>query len=140
MTAADIIGYARECMGTPFAHQGRVPGLALDCAGLCVHVAQRLGYQPKDVIGYSAQPSPGSLESALADQLCVTRVAETPAARQAGDVLLMRFRANPQHLAIFTGENIIHSYSTVGKVVEHRLDGKWESRIVAVYRFAGMMQ
>ena len=39
MTSADIIAIARACLGTPFRHQGRIPGVALDCAGLVVAVA-----------------------------------------------------------------------------------------------------
>lgn len=54
-----------------------------------------------------------------------------------GDVLLMRFKNDPQHLAIFAGETIIHSYSTVGMVCEHRLADVWIARIVGVYRFRG---
>ncbi|MBK8745664.1 MAG: peptidase P60, partial [Propionivibrio sp.] len=42
MTAA-ILAAARACIGTPFVHQGRIPGLALDCAGLVVAVAQAIG-------------------------------------------------------------------------------------------------
>ena len=59
-----------------------------------------------------------------------------------GDVLLMRFRKDPQHLAFVTdyadGLGIIHSYSSIGRVVEHRLDEKWRRRIVAAYRVKWM--
>ena len=34
MNANGIIASARACLGTPFLHQGRIPGVALDCAGL----------------------------------------------------------------------------------------------------------
>lgn len=57
---------------------------------------------------------------------------------RAGDILLMRFDGEPQHLALYTGENIIHSYETMGKVVEHALTDTWNRRITAVYRFAGV--
>ena len=50
----------------------------------------------------------------------------------------MRFSGEPQHLAIFTGENIIHSYESVGKVCEHRMADVWAVRIVRVYRFKGV--
>ncbi len=46
----------------------------------------------------------------------------------------MRFNKDPQHLAIFTGENIIHSWQIPGQVVEHRLDEDWAQRIVSIYR------
>ena len=55
-----------------------------------------------------------------------------------GDLLLMRFAGEPQHLAVFTGETIIHAYQATGRVVEHSLDDKWRRRIVRVYRFVGV--
>ena len=134
MTAEDILAAARSFLGTPFRHQGRIPGLALDCAGLVVSVAKEIGADYIDRPGYSRNPSGGLLESALDDQPCLERVTD----RQPGDVLLMRFSGEPQHLAIFTGENIIHSYEAVGKVCEHRLASVWAARIVRVYRFKGI--
>ncbi len=134
MTADDIITAARSCLDTPFLHQGRIPGLALDCAGLVVAVAQYLGVEHVDLGGYSRNPSNGILEQALDLQPCLERVA----AKQTGDVLLMRIGTEPQHLAILDGENIIHAYSSVGNVCEHRLTEQWVRRIVRVYRFKGM--
>ena len=75
------------------------------------------------------------IESTLDEQPNLMRVTGKP---QAGDVLLMRFTGEPQHLAIYAGPNIIHSYQTVGKVCEHILDAKWARRIVRVYRFKGL--
>lgn len=112
-----------------------MPGMALDCAGLLVAVAQSIGAEYRDVAGYGQNPSGGLLESALDDQPCLERVAS--ADRAPGDILLMRFDGDPQHLAIFTGETIIHAYSKVGQVCEHRLASVWAARIVRVYRFRG---
>jgi hypothetical protein len=36
MSPLEIVAIARETIGTPYAHQGRVAGLALDCAGVPV--------------------------------------------------------------------------------------------------------
>ena len=135
MTADDILAAARQCIGTKFVHQGRIPGRALDCAGLIVSVAKAIGADYIDRPGYSRTPSGSMLESALDDQPCLERVTD----RQPGDVLLMRFTGEPRHLAIFTGENIIHSYMQAGAVCEHGLDAVWSSRIVRVYRFVGLV-
>ena len=134
MNAADIIAAARECIGTPFQHQGRICGLALDCAGVILHVARRLGLESVEPAGYARSPSNGALEAAADAQPYFERVFD----KQPGDVLMMRFTGEPQHVGIFTGENIIHGYESIGKVVEHRLDHRWEARIVRVYRFKGM--
>ena len=135
---------ARAQIGTPFRHQGRTPGWALDCAGLVVHVAAELGLEYFDQQGYSRHPSDNLLESALDGQPCLRRVALDD--MQPGDVLVMRFSGDPQHLAIYAGFNtdyqadgIVHALCQTGKsnskVCEHRLDDDWRSRIVRVYRF-----
>lgn len=131
MTAADIIAAARECLGTPFVHQGRLPGQALDCAGLIIQVAKMLGLEHTDHMGYARLPGNGLLESALDNQPGLIRVFDL----QPGDVILMKFSGDPQHLGIYTGENIIHAYQPIGKVCEHGLTDAWRRRIVRIYRF-----
>jgi cell wall-associated NlpC family hydrolase len=133
MTADDVIAAARSCLGTPFQHQGRIKGLALDCAGLAISVADDLGIVYQDVQGYSRLPVRSLLQSALIDQPELKRV-ET-CAMAPGDILLMRFGRHPQHLALYTGSTIIHSYEAAGFVCEHDLSDEWRQRIVAVYRF-----
>ncbi len=135
MRAEAILAAARACLGTPFLHQGRIPGRALDCAGLLIAIAQAVGADYRDVAGYGPNPSGGLLEAALDDQPCLERVPVH--ARCPGDLLLMRFDADPQHLAVLTGETIIHAYANVGTVCEHRLSAVWTARIVRVYRFRG---
>jgi cell wall-associated NlpC family hydrolase len=133
MSAEDIIAAARECLGTPFRHQGREPGRALDCLGVVVHVARARNHTHQDAAGYARTPAPGLLEAGLAGQVCLYRVPLVN--MQPGDVLLMRFSREPQHLAVFTGEGIIHAYQAIGRCVEHRLDDKWRKRIVSAWRF-----
>jgi len=135
MTGADIVTEARRHLGTKFVHQGRVPGLALDCAGLVVVVAKACGVEIMDAKGYGRNPN-GALEAVIAAQSCVDLV--PVADRQPGDVLTMRFGREMQHLAIFAGDTIIHSYEAAGKVCEHTLDAMWAKRIVSAYRFKGL--
>lgn len=136
MTPDEIIEAARSEIGTPFRHQGRVAGKCLDCAGLIVRVAELLGVPVADQKGYSRLPSGSKLESALDGQKNVYRVTGDPLA---GDILMLRFNKDPQHLAVYTGENIIHCTNQTGRVVEERLDTLWKSRLVRVYRFAGVI-
>ena len=139
MTADDIVAAARSAIGIPFKHQGR-SALGIDCVGLPLLVAAKLGVQGVvDVVGYSRRPSGGKLEAtfdAHVESGVLVRVQIS--AMQAGDFLMMRFRGEPQHLAVYTGENIIHAYEAAGKVCEHRLDDLWRKRIVRVYRLAGV--
>jgi cell wall-associated NlpC family hydrolase len=128
-----IIEYARECLDTPYLHQGRIKGIGLDCVGIVVYIAGKLGYSTSEDVNYRQEPSSGQIESAADRQYYLDRIYDDN--MKPSDILMMRFEKDPQHVAIFTGENIIHSYSTVGKVVEHRLDHRWKNRIVRVYRF-----
>lgn len=135
-TQDDIINAARSQVGiAKFRHQGRVANQFLDCVGLAIYVAKQIGVEYNDVEAYGTSPSNGLLESALDNQPCLTRVFD----KQKGDLLLMRFKLEPQHVAFYTGENIIHTYQAVNQVCEHRLDEQWNKRIVRIYRFNGVV-
>ena len=133
MTPAAIIAAPRECLGTPFVHQGRILNRALDCAGVAVHAARSVGLEVAEPAAYSRLPNAAMLEWWLDQQPFLDRVT----GMQPADLLLMRFTGEPQHLAVFTGDTIIHAYQAIGRVVEHGLDAKWRRRIVRVYRFRG---
>lgn len=133
MTSAAIVTAARECVGTPFAHQGRILNRALDCAGVAVHAARSVGLDVVEPAAYSRLPNAAMLEWWLDHQPFLARVAVGN--MQPADLLLMRFTGEPQHLAVYTGDTIVHAYQAIGRVVEHGLDDKWRRRIVRVYRF-----
>ena len=136
MTADDILAAARQCLGTKFRHQGRLIAFGLDCAGVAIHVARQIGAGHLDVSGYGRTPAHGQLEQSLDSQPCLERVFLED--RKPGDLLLMRFASEPQHLAICAGETIIHAYEAAGLCCEHRLSSLWAARIVRVYRFRGV--
>jgi len=131
MKLDDIVSAARECIGTPYQHQGRVLGKGMDCAGVVAHVAGRLGYDTLEVSGYGRSPYKGLLEQAADSQPFLERIF----AIESGCVLMMRFTGDPQHVGIYTGTTLIHSYQAVEKVCEHSLDKIWTKRIVRMYRF-----
>lgn len=127
-----IVAAARAELGTPFRHQGRLPGIDLDCAGLSVVVAGSLGLKYKDRKGYPDGPHAGLLESELDDQPCLRRVFRAPLA---GDLLLFIIDGYQQHLAICAGDTIIHAWSQPGCVSENRFSDYWKARLVRVYEF-----
>lgn len=134
---AQIIAAASECLGTPFRHQARVPGLGIDCAGLLVHCFKSLALPYHDEMGYPRSPYDGLLESILDSQPSLRRITLQEA--QAGDWLVMRIRSAPQHIALHAGERgghpyIIHASSEHGSVVMHRLDHLWRPRVMRAYR------
>lgn len=131
----EILAVARQCLGTPFRHQGRQPGKGMDCVGVIAHTAQATGISQYDVTNYSRLPQ----GQAILEHLLKAGMTQIPPAlAQAGDVLVMRFEREPQHLALVTDKGILHAYMQAGKVVEHRLDAVWRSRIVAAFQFPGV--
>lgn len=133
MTIDHILAAARAAIGTPFRHQGRAVGKALDCAGLLAHVAIENGHAPVDVAGYPRQPD-GRLADALAVQPFLIRVAGRP---QAGDFVLFHYEddAHAGHLGICAGATLIHAWAHARKVCEHDFTEEWQHRVVAVYCF-----
>lgn len=136
-----IVDTARTWLGTPFHHQARVKGICCDCLGLVVGVVGELGMKDRngqllagyDEVVYSKEPDGAYLTQKLTDLLEETKEP------QAGDLALFSVRDNPQHLAIITdyegGLGMVHAYAPARKVVEHRLDDDWNSRLVKVFRW-----
>lgn len=126
-----IVAEARKWIGTPFHHQARVIGVGVDCAGVLIGVAKSLSYQHHDVSGYSKNPFKQQLRENL--EMDVEKISEV----EDGCILLMSFDADPQHVAIYNhvDDTIIHALAAQNSCVEHRLDSRWKSRIVAKYRF-----
>ena len=133
MTRAQIIEAARALIGTPWAHQGRTPGVGIDCAGVVVHIL-RLNGVAYDVAGYAYEPNG---ELTMHADSCLTRIPKT--SFQPADVLVFRIKRLPQHVALATDKGILHSFNrgagTLSKVVETGLTEQWRSHIVAAYKF-----
>lgn len=134
--AAAIVEAARAMIGTPFHHQGRAPGIGLDCAGLVVCSYRAAGLPIIDRIDYSELPRPAEMEY----QIRRNSVQIDPDSLAAGDVLWLRF-GEPQHLAIYTGAGtIVHALSTRGMVCEHGFRAPWTRRLVSAWRHAEVAQ
>lgn len=124
------IAIARGCLGTRFRHQGRMPGVGLDCVGLLVHVLRQLGLSQYDYHHYGRLPFSGSLERHL------MQAGLRPIDRQAtrlADVLLFRFDGGPQHVALQSDLGMIHAFLLARQVVEHRIDEAWRRRLCGTY-------
>ena len=132
----DVVAAARGFLGVRWHHQGR-SSAGLDCAGLVIAVAHVLGLSAFDTRDYGRLPS-GQRMREILDAHC----ARAPAL-QPGVVALMRFEADPQHLAIvadyvYGGLSLVHALMTERRVCEHRLDTHWRARIVALYALPGV--
>lgn len=144
-TRAAIVAEARAWLGTPFAHQAHSRCLGTDCIGLVASVGVCTGVFAADAwqrdfaqhAGYARSPANGALE-----QICDRYLVEVPEP-QAGDVALIRFDREPQHLAIFVpyrhgGLALVHALSRAGRVVEHRYGAPWPALTVATFAYPGV--
>ena len=128
-TQQDVVTAARSLVGTPFHHAGRLPGIGIDCIGVAAVTGTLCGFQVDDVLTYPLRPN-GMLPPIVAARF--VQVTE----KQPGDVLLMAFDGlQPHHLAIYTGETIIHAHAKARRCVEQAYDDWWRDRTVAVYRY-----
>ena len=133
MNTAALIAAAKSYAGTPFIHQGRLPGVGLDCGGVVVCALRAAGADVADPQGYGRTPAQGMLEKVIAAQC--DRVG--PADLQDGDICLFRFHREPQHVGLYAAGRLIHAWQDIGRVVCHDFDAVWRRRLVAVYRFRG---
>ena len=137
MTRDELINSARSYLGTPFHHQGRLPHVGLDCAGLVVCAASENGYAVDDVRGYANIPSQGLFTQSVMGHCDKINIDEL----QAGDLCMFAFTSEPQHIAIVSSVEplkIIHAYLQVNKVVENNLDGFWLKKLRGCYRLKGV--
>ena len=129
---------ARKLINSPYKHQGRIPGEAIDCAGVPIVVCRNLGLGDFDYTGYGRQPDGESFLSYI-ESVC------TPLpVIQEGALLVFRIRKYPQHCAIASNYQnlnslgIIHAYQSVGKVDEHQYIDWWRDRLVGIYGLPGV--
>jgi len=141
-----LIREARECIGTPYQHQGRLKGVGLDCLGLILHVAKATG---TDVSKFNERPyGPVPNGKMLKDTLdsVLVRIWDCEKSSLSflpylknSDLFLITWKRFPSHMGFAAvgpyGWNIIHSHADSRFVTEHRLDEDWQAKVVSVYRF-----
>lgn len=126
----DFVTIARTYISTPFHHQGRMPGVGLDCAGVVVCALKESGYPVEDVKGYGRIPANGLFQAMMEKHCDPISFGDV----QTGDLLMFAFRGDMQHIAIYDNGMLIHAYSDVFKVVENSLDATWMKRLRGCYR------
>src|ERR1044071_9022478 len=103
---AHLVATARQYIGTPFADQGRVKGLAVDCVGLVLSVAEDCGMHDifdrpllrSDYGNYSAQPMGDFVHQEVARRLIPKPIEQM----QPGDILTLRVPTEPCHVAFIS--------------------------------------
>ena len=140
-----VVMAARTWLDTPFHHQARLKGVGVDCVGLVIGVARELTMVAPDfdIGGYPRVPD-GRSFLGLAHLHMVQIERE---AMQLGDVVVVSFDADPQHIAILGdyrhgGLSIIHAASDGsggGRVLETRLWFNEAMRFCAAFQLPGVV-
>lgn len=134
-----VVARARFMLGVEFLHQGR-NALGIDCVGLCAYAYD---YDPAAIPAYPRDPYQGELEREMG-AIFGPPVAFRPvtaADLQEGDLTVIAYGGPMRHVGIVAKhphiENVftlIHTDSSIGKVVEHSIDFKWLRRIERLHR------
>lgn len=146
VTRAMVVAEARSWLNTPWQHQARMKGVGVDCAGLVIGVARALGLVPPemDVGDYARRPDGTSLLRHCQQWMLLIE----PRNAREGDVIVIRFDVDPQHLAILGdapggGLTMIHALDRPGhvggKVIEHRFAPFYLPVTVAAFRLPGVV-
>lgn len=138
MTKADIFMNAVISMqGTPFVHQGRTPGIALDCAGVVVCGAEAAGIYLPDQKAYPTVPDGDRFVKTV--ESCCDKIRFE--AVSVADLMMFTWGRRPQHIAVVSHIDpirIIHSWNGSGGVVENSLDEFWLRKLRGCYRLRGL--
>lgn len=127
----DIASRALRLVGTPFVHQGRLPGVAMDCLGV---VVVAVGAQANDERDYHRMPDAGRLRRML-DYYFEREPATTLVDAPIGSVIAFAFgRARKvRHLGVRTRDGFVHA--TEERVVEQAIAPPWASYFEGAYRW-----
>lgn len=134
VTGIDVYLKARELVNTPYLHQGRLAGIAIDCIGVPIWVAHQLELGDFDKADYPRSPDGSMVE--LIIEVC------SPEVIQAGVLLVFEISGIAQHCGLVSdyqdGYGLIHAWDIAGKVCEHRLTKDWIKKVVGCYGLPGV--
>lgn len=142
---ADIVRAAVDLVGTPYQHQGRVPGPdgGTDCIGVPVLIAWALGLKPRtwNVTGYRRIPDGYTLLSKLRAEM--GREVDRDEVK-AGDLLVLDWGQFPHHVVVvgdyhLGGLSMIHADNVHRRVIQHRLVIGAPARFVTAFQFPGVI-
>jgi hypothetical protein len=144
-TRAEFVETVLSYVGTPFHHQGRAPGVGLDCPGPIICAARHHGLVAADfdVTAYGRIPDGFTLQAHCETYMDRIELADAIM----GDVILAGFRNGPpQHLGVIVdhGQNKTYWVQAEGyrhkKVIKSRLVfGERFLQFHAAYRIRGLV-
>ncbi|MBO9712968.1 peptidoglycan endopeptidase [Sphingomonas sp.] len=131
MSGERALAAARTVVGARFRLHGRERASGLDCVGLAALALRAEGFEGVVPSGYALRQGDAEAVCAALASAGLTRV-ETA---RAGDLLLLRVGAGQLHLAIDSGDGIVHADAMLRRVVERPGVPPWP--LVSCWRFEG---
>lgn len=120
--------------GTPWHHQGRCPGVGLDCAGLVACGLRDAGANPADKIDYPRQQDRREIQKWL--ETHCTLVEGEP---EIGDICVFGVGGHALHIGVRTSKGLTHAFLRdgykEGAVVIVDFERYWRSHLVSVWRY-----
>lgn len=135
------VAEARTWLGTPYQHQQRTKGLAVDCVGLLIGVGHGLGLTGEgfEFTGYARSADGVTLMRLARLYMVELPLDVTP---RPGMVVVIATDLHPHHAGILcdyrgSGIGIIHASDRADppRVVEHRLVQSMNFRITGLFDF-----
>lgn len=138
----DVVAITRAWIGTPYRHQASVAGVGTDCLGLVRGIWRTLyGSEPESIPAYSRDWAEASGEEAMlaAARRCMVEVAAGEI--QPGDVLVFRWRRGvvAKHAGVLAGPTAMIHAAEGAVVAEVPLSPRWRRRLVAAFKFPGIV-
>ena len=132
----DIAEAARALVGTPYHHQGRKPGVGLDCIGVPIAAARAAGLDVHDFAGYGPLPMPEVLLTEIAKDCDEITLGEA----KPGDVLCFKTGlVTPTHFGVLVDDqHFVHAYNKLDRVGVQLLDPRWIRALHSVWRIKGV--
>lgn len=129
----DVVRYVRSLLETKYVHQGRLPGIGIDCIGVITCTARQLEIPHKDDTCYKTKPT-GILIDRL-ETAGLVRCEDLEIIE--GRILVFEFKKdNPQHVAVAVSPTrMVHTHAGVRKVVEHEINHKWLAKLHSVWEY-----
>lgn len=145
-----VVAEARSWVGTPYVHQHRTKGHAVDCVGLVIGVGLAAGVLPTWTPeawaphqSYGRAANPAHMSRAIEEFLLPLYPADAAAAPD-GTIAFMAWRRDlPMHVAILASmpdgrRTMIHAYPQARRVVEHGFAAEWPDRVVSLWTYPGL--
>lgn len=131
MSGARALAAARASIGARYRLHGRDPATGLDCVGLAALAMRAEGFAGAVPSGYALRRGDAGRVAAV-----IAAAGLVPAERaRAGDLLLLRAGPGMLHLAIDSGNGIIHADAMLRRVAERPGPLPWP--IAGRWRVAG---